>query len=105
MSARKQWQIDVDLLAEAATKMRERAKDASPSPWSTGDDGLVWSMRAGDPVSGSTEVEDARHIAAFADPAVAYAVADWLDTGANRYACVDRAPMLAVARAYLGHAA
>jgi hypothetical protein len=96
---------DVDLLREVAALIRERAKDASPSPWSTDADGLVWSMRAGDPVSGSTEVEDARHIAAFADPAVAYAVADWLDLGANPYWCGEREPMYAVARAYLGGAA
>lgn len=38
---------------------------ASPAPWSTGEDGLVWSARAaGDPVSGSTEIPDAELIAA-----------------------------------------
>lgn len=35
-------------------------------------------------------------------PAVAFAVADWLEIGANPHACVDLAPMAAVARAYLG---
>ncbi len=35
-------------------------------------------------------------------PAVALAVADWLETGSNPHACVDLAPMVAVARAFLG---
>lgn len=30
-----------------------------------------------------------------------WVVAGWLDVGANPYACVHRAPMLAVAQAYL----
>lgn len=39
------------------------AKAASPGPWGHRNDGLVWPPRIGDPVSGSTEVEDAEHIA------------------------------------------
>lgn len=39
------------------------AKAASPGPWDHGNDGLVWPPRIGDPVSGSTEIEDAEHIA------------------------------------------
>ncbi len=35
-------------------------------------------------------------------PAVALAIADWLEIGSNPHACVDLAPMVAVARAYLG---
>lgn len=35
-------------------------------------------------------------------PAVALAVADWLEIGSNPHACVDLAPMVSVARAYLG---
>lgn len=38
------------------------AKAASAGPWHYGSDGLVWAPRSGDPVSGSTEVEDAEHI-------------------------------------------
>lgn len=38
------------------------AKAASPGPWDHGGDGLVWQPRLGDPVSGSTEPEDAEHI-------------------------------------------
>lgn len=36
--------------------------------------------------------------------AAALAVADWLDVGANPYACVQHAPMVVVARAFLGEA-
>lgn len=36
------------------------------------------------------------------NPAVALAIADWLEIGSNPHACVDLAPMVAVARAYLG---
>jgi Family of unknown function (DUF6221) len=43
------------------------AKAASPGPWDHHSDGLVWPPRIGDPVSGSTEVEDAEHIARW-DP-------------------------------------
>ena len=39
------------------------AKAASPGPWDHGGNGLVWPSRIGDPVSGSTESEDAQHIA------------------------------------------
>lgn len=66
---------DVDLIAQAAAAMRERAEAAAAD----------------------------LHCPACT-PAVALAVADWLETGANQYSCVDRRPMVAVARAYLGHA-
>lgn len=53
--------IDLDI-----TALRRLIAAASPGPWETGDDGLVWTTEPipGDPVSGSTEVEDARLIAA-----------------------------------------
>lgn len=46
--------------------LRKLIADASPGPWEVADDGLVWTTEPipGDPVSGSTEVEDARLIAA-----------------------------------------
>ncbi len=48
---------------------RQVAMVASLAPWeSSGNDGLVWSARIGDPVSGSTELADAKHISLH-DPA------------------------------------
>lgn len=43
--------------------IKARLAAASEGPWSWGEDGLVWAPRLGDPVSGSTEVEDAAFIA------------------------------------------
>lgn len=109
----------VDLVARAAALMRQRAEAASAGPWRTGGPGggilhsgptasqlnerlgthVVAGVGAYDLSLPSTA--DAEHITAW-HPLVALAVADWLDIGANKYACVDRAPMAAVARAYLG---
>lgn len=91
----------VEELRAAATAMRDRALAATPAPWDFATDGLVWALPPGDPVSGSSDVADAEHIAGW-DPAVALAIADWLESGANPYSCHDREPMLKVARAYLG---
>lgn len=44
-------------------EIEARANAASAAPWTTGGDGLVWAPRLGDPVSGSTEMEDAEFIA------------------------------------------
>jgi hypothetical protein len=43
--------------------VRARIEAATPGPWKTGGDGLVWADRLGDPVSASTEPEDAEFIA------------------------------------------
>lgn len=98
---------DVDLLREAADLMRRRAQAASRGPWSTGSDGLVWAPRIGDPVSGSTEIPDAEHIASW-HPAVTLAVADWLESVTSRCdaygitGSVDETYAVDVVRAYLG---
>lgn len=46
------------------TAIKKRIEAASAGPWDAADDGLVWAPRLGDPVSGSTEMEDAAFIAA-----------------------------------------
>lgn len=50
---------DLDLAA-----IKKRIEAASAGPWEAADDGLVWAPRLGDPVSGSTDQEDAEFIAA-----------------------------------------
>lgn len=70
--------MTADLLRRAAAKLREHASAASASPWVAEADGLVWPPRIGDPVSGSTEVEDAEYIARM-HPPVALALAELLD--------------------------
>jgi hypothetical protein len=116
----------VDLIREAARLMRQRAEAATEGPWTAHPDGLVWAERLGDPVSGSTEIEDAEHIASW-HPSVVLLVADWLDGVADDHRGVERVdeqagecvvstvssdfkrrttarhilPALAVARAYL----
>lgn len=44
--------------------IEQRANAATEGPWVAHPDGLVWADRPGDPVSGSTEIEDAEFIAA-----------------------------------------
>ena len=97
-------------LGEAARLMRERAAAATPSPWKATDNNCIEApcgfrgrvaASVGAYESGWPSVADAQHIASW-HPTVALAVADWLDTGANPYSCVDREPMFRVARAYLG---
>lgn len=73
--------MSAELLRRTAKKLREHADAASASPWEAHPDGLVWAERIGDPVSGSTEVEDANYIALM-QPVVALALADWLDAAA-----------------------
>lgn len=99
-------QTPADLLREAAELMRQRAQAATVGPWDWAEDGLVWANRLGDPVSGSTEVEDAEHIASW-HPTVALAVAHWLDIQAGGLErgqdhTADTLQALKVARAYLG---
>lgn len=103
----------VELIREAARLIRERAEAATPGPWESldGGDRLIawkldpsgqfdddWDYVVDEPIGNSANAE---HIASW-HPGVALLVADWLDIGANPYACVDREPMVALARAYLG---
>ena len=74
--------MSTDTLRQAAAILREHAKAATIAPWEyeggPDGDGLVWANRLGDPVSGSTEPDDATYIALM-DPDVARMTADWLD--------------------------
>lgn len=94
------FEAAIELLREAAAKMRERAECAHQGAWLAQASGGVlagpWYMDIGDNA-------DAEHVASW-DPEVAQAVADWLDLGVNPYWCGEREPMYAVARAYLGGA-
>ena len=108
------------LLREAASKMRELAGAATPGPWIGHRIGLMGGrigvVVAQPPPHGAfvmvdrdneTRTEDAAHIAAW-HPAVALAVANWLEMmadhaqgrGAICGSCVEQA--LNVARVFLG---
>lgn len=83
--------MSADLLREAASKMRERAEAATPGPWVAYGDHLVWPSNKGpaanDPVLamlGDAHDDSAEHIASW-HPAVALAVADWLDEEADSW--------------------
>ena len=109
--------MSAELLLEAAALMRERAEAATPSPWRAGicrhsdrgDEHRVVSAEGFGQIADFSEswrVEaDAAHIASW-HPAVALAVADWLEVAADRYEVgfwgKNYQPALAVARAYLG---
>jgi hypothetical protein len=120
--------VSAELLRRAAKEMRERAEAASPGPWYLRENDLIGGMCVMPvdvpPSSGVAEVsdfgrvDDARYIASW-HPAVALAVADWLDEiafvhPASNYdqcdLCTDDKPCecscaaLKVARAYLGEA-
>lgn len=121
--------MSADLLREAAAKMRERAEAATSGPWFgvTGPGGYPNEVRTGDGSDAGLPVlferrrigtshymrgADAHHIASW-HPAVALAVADWLERDAQM---IERVPesidpatpervyarAFAVARAYLG---
>lgn len=111
MSAKTLWR--------AAALMRERAEAATPGEWRIvpvgaradvrTEPGIGYDYRgsavatAADSAFGCAQYGDAAHIASW-HPAVALAVADWLDVVANTSA-THRAGFteaLAVARAYLG---
>lgn len=103
---------DTNILCRAAALMRERAEAATPGQW-TVTFGFVGARRVpfvsipGQDGARMPRQDDAEHIAAW-HPAVALAVADWLDleaefaTGADPGLASNEA--LAVARAYLGEA-
>lgn len=104
-----------DLLRAAGALMRERARKATPGPWGDptninyGDFGwYVPGCPAGESPDDEQGRADTTHIASW-HPAVALAVADWLDNQAGAqhvgHGCRydHSAHALAVARAYLGH--
>jgi hypothetical protein len=132
--------MSAGLLRQAASLMRERAEAATPSPWARGIEfaapSEVWHEGDAETLMvcdtadaysaenrpGELALEDAEHIASW-HPAVALAVADWLDAEAaraERWVAWDRAydekpdegemqartrdiaPAHAVATAYLG---
>ncbi len=108
--------MSADLLREAANLMRERAEAASPSPWSeygypvetvTGEGG---ESTVRDPdgfdvaLMTSDQFDDCPHIASW-HPAVALAVADWLEATADEFdtECPSTyGDAIAVATTYLG---
>ena len=106
--------MSADLLREAAALMRKRAEAAMPGPWEqTGVMGSEYNDVVACPGAASivadtdTSDENAEHIASW-HPDVALAVADWLESVADRYdyattvkgADLDHA--VTIARAYLG---
>lgn len=103
--------MSADLLTRAAAAMRERAEAAQEGPWRRGD--IDTFAEAGfhidytdvEPgVCGGIDPADAEHIASW-HPAVALAVADWLDSEVNEWGELPHMlnpHSLAVARAYLG---
>jgi hypothetical protein len=119
--------MSAEILREAAALMRERAEAATEGPWRVGAEGSEGSRvnpRTGDKredsrwiasVNGRVQPEDghnAAHIASW-HPAVALAVADWLDATAADWdrskaplpvsdVRLDARAALAAARAYLG---
>lgn len=118
--------VSADLLREAAAFMRERAEAATPGPWAVGHNyGATVSPSVTEHpstggIGGADDIEayggyligesmtraNIAHVAAW-HPAVALAVADWLDEAADFLAAyrgethaMDNP--LAVARTYLG---
>jgi hypothetical protein len=105
--------MSAETLRKAASLMRERAEKATPGPWvydlAYGERfysvGLDESVLVAPLAHRIARRWDAVHIACM-DPAVALAVADWLDITANRWESNPKysggPDALAVARAYLG---
>ena len=114
--------MSAEILRRAASLMRERAEAATPGPWVASIDNPHFfrqpSVQA--PDQGHDEewvaeckdaryhgASDAEHIASW-HPAVALAVADWLEQHADDHSSYDcnwePCAALAVARAYLGGA-
>jgi len=109
--------MSADMLRRAAALMRERASTASSGPWSPAAvDGMGYAVHHGehDTIALYAGRSDARHIASW-HPAVALAVADWLESmislAEDEAGCAE-CPIceavnaaVAVARAYLGESA
>lgn len=94
-----------ELIGRAARLMRQRAEaantDEARRPYGNPRLDPVPESDWGREVDGYLGGPVGEHCASWT-PAVAIAVADWLEIGSNPHACVDLAPMVAVARAYLG---
>lgn len=119
--------MSAETLRRAAALMRERAEAATQTaaPWGVDEIGGIWGQEADGqpiPIANNATDADAEHIASW-HPAVALAVADWLEAKAEQD---DKGPCdgagtvgvcnlcehdyghvaaLAVARAYLGEPA
>ena len=95
---------DCDLLRRAADLMIQRALAANTDderrPYGNATADPVPEAKWGGLVDNYLGGNIGKHCASWT-PVVAIAVAVWLDTGASPYSCVDREPMLAVARPYL----
>ena len=104
--------MSVDLLREAAETMRARAEEATGGRWwpryggepgfiySSGEKRLIATVEGES--SDATPNPNSRHIASW-HPAVALAVADWLDLADQEWSPSDlRESAKTVARAYLG---
>jgi hypothetical protein len=103
------------ILREAAALMRSRAEAATPGPWEAaqGASGGVWVEAPNTATIADIDIDysghpeaDGNHIASW-HPAVALAVADWLNACAlvkEVRAGSAQALALRVARAYLGSA-
>lgn len=94
------------VLREAAAKVRSVAFQAVDGPWAVDEIGGVWTCEneGATQISQQPEDADAAHIALW-HPAVALAVADWLDAIVERDPSgqsVEAEPALRVARLILG---
>jgi len=109
--------MSAETLRRAAALMRERANSASDGPWTTGEYAMSVMSNGSNILNGCcdgdgyTDHADAEHIASW-HPAVALAVADWLDDEAGKSEWFKRgkpvypeSPLArAVATTYLGEA-
>jgi hypothetical protein len=86
--------------------MRERAEAATPGPWQIRHRNYIVTSSTPGSIIGCDEGVDAAHVASW-HPAVALAVADWLDhvhANVSTYNARNHEHAFAVARAYLGEA-
>jgi len=106
--------VSAETLRRAASLMRERAEAATPGPWrvvadsDTGETSVLggpYDRYLADVHEWSTGIGNPAHIASW-HPAVALAVADWLEVTARDVGTSTLAfhAALAVARAHLGEA-
>lgn len=102
--------VDTTVLRDAAAQMRHRAINATGLNWNSDNGEAVYTVDTDEPrpttVARSAKPADIAHIAGWG-PATALALADWLDSAADRgeaagiTGALDEPHALAVARAYL----